>query len=185
MRALNYALIAVSAVLECGCGQSATSAVGAKRLLTADEVAKEVIQINRFSGPPGYEMLSYELRPDNSLAVTRTISEPYPSRTEGPEIFRLSPDVARQIRTDLQIVRPDDLPGIEHSILPVGCHQVFDATPDAAVAFMDPRKRLGVVEVPTSANCQTKAAERARTAVDRAIKQFPTSSVASHFPDKS
>lgn len=172
-------------LLSSGCQQSAVKApeslVGAKSLPTSSELVRETIQINRWGGPRLDHFLSYELRPDNSLTVTHSLRLPGGEKTLGKEAFHLAPDLANQLRTSLWRIRPQTLRGVEYDTLPTGCHVIMDAVPEAAVAFIDVKERIGISSIPPEADCQTEQARQARLLLSQALKSLPASKVATDF----
>ena len=173
-------------LLCCSCERSAIdpseSLVGAKALPPSSALSQEIIQINRGVGGRGYgdDFLSYELRPDNSLAVTHTFRPE--DKVRASETFRLSAEVAEQARGALWRLRPNELQGVEQEIRPTGCDKIYDAGSEVAVAFISPDKRIAVVDVPYRRDCDARSAKIARTIVGEVLTSFPKSNVAAGFP---
>jgi hypothetical protein len=167
------------------------SLVGAKRLPTARTLSREVIQINRGFGSPTSSLLSYELRPDNSLTITLTHRDhdTFKELTDGKEAFELSSGVAAQVRHDLWRLRPSTLQGIETPVRPADCPPPpTDTFPVAAVAFIaeGPKPgveddRLGVIDVPAQYTCDTRQGREARDLIGKVLRSFPRSKVAAEF----
>jgi hypothetical protein len=167
------------------------SLVGAKQLPTARTLAREVIQINQGFGSPAWSLLSYELRPDNSLTITLTHRDhdTFKEVTDGKESFDLSSSVASQVRHDLWRLRPSTLQGIETLVRPADCPPPpTDTFPLAAVAFIaeGPKPgveddRLGVVDVPAQYTCDTRHGGEARALIEKVLRSFPRSKVAAEF----
>lgn len=176
----------IGSVFLCSCERSAIepsdSLVGAKALPSSSALSQEIIQINRDGGGKGYglDFLSYELRPDNLLAVTHIVRPN--DRVRGPETFRLAPNVADQARRALWRLRPAKLEGVEYETRPIGCHKIYDAGSEAAVVFISADKRIGVVDVPYQGDCDTRSAMIARSIVREVLTSFPHSKVAAGFP---
>lgn len=183
---MTAALLLGPLLLCCSCERSAIepseSLVGANALPPSSVLSQEIIQINRGFGGSGYgeDFLSYELRPDNSLAVTHTFRPE--DRVRGSETFRVSAKVAEQARRALWRLRPDELRGVEHETRPTGCDKIYDAGSEAAVAFINPDERIAVVDLPYRGDCDAHSARIARTIVREVLTSFPKSKVAAGFP---
>src|SRR3954452_8522798 len=160
-------------------------------LSTARALSREVIQINRGFGSVTSGLLSYELRPDNTLAITLTHRDRDTSKevTDGKERFDLSGDIASQARHELWRLRPANLQGIEWDVRPADCPPPpTDTFPEAAVAFIaeGPKPgveddRIGVVDVPAQYTCNTRQGIEARDVIEKVLRSFPQSKVATEF----
>ena len=167
------------------------SLVRAKQLPAARTLSQEVIQINRGFGSPTASLLSYELRPDNNLTITLTHrdDDTFKEMTDGKETFALSSNVASQARRDLWRLRPATLQGIETLVRPADCPPPpTDTFPVAAVAFIAEGPKpgveddhLGVVDVPTQETCDTQQGREARDLIEKILRSFPQSKIASEF----
>ena len=164
--------------------------MGAEELPSADNLSQEIIEINRGYGDVSHGFLTYQLRPDNSLAVTHL--DEYREKVVGKETFQLAPHVATQARRMLWRLRPSTLEGqglTRDEFRPVGCQRrgphdfgrlaiVFiDEGEDAGVSD----DQLGVFELPYRASCDTPHASEARDLVERVLRSFPPSRVAAEF----
>ena len=145
-------------------------------------LSRETIEINRGFGGDGFgeHFLSYELAPDNSLAVTHTFRPN--EQVVGREVFFLDHEVAMKARKLLWRLRPDDLQGVDTYVRPSGCVQrwVHD-TPEIAVGFAASREMVGVFDLPRPASCETAAAKTARQMLSGVLASFPRSKVAEEF----
>jgi hypothetical protein len=152
------------------------SLVGAKQLPTARILSREVIEINRGFGSLTSSLLSYELRPDNTLIITLTHRDRDNSKevADGKETFDLSSNVASQARHDLWRLRPATLQSVEWVVRPADCPPPpTDTFPQAAVAFIAeaPKsrvedRRVGVVDVPAQYTCDTGQGRAAREIIE-------------------
>jgi hypothetical protein len=180
MRIVARHLWVVVSLLSGGCEQSKVktpeSLVGAKHLPSASELSRETIQINRWGGPRRDHLLTYELRPDNSLIVTHLLRDKVLAR----EAFALAPDAAGKVRSTLSRVRPEALRGIEYVGRPVGCQPPTDSGDEVAIAFIDERNKIGIFDLPHV--CKDGNADTARRSIAAVMKALPSSKVASAFP---
>jgi hypothetical protein len=187
MRIVARHLWIVALLLSGGCEQSKVKApeslVGAKHLPSASKLSRETIQINRWGGPRRDHLLTYELRPDNSLIVTHILQEPGGDKALAREAFALAPDAARQVRSTLSRVHPEALRGIEYVGYPVGCQPPTDSVDEVAIAFIDERKKIGIFDLPHV--CKDGNAASARSSIAAVMKALPTSKVASAFPQSA
>lgn len=171
------------------------SLVGAKQLPPASVLSKEIIQINQGFGSQTSSLLSYELGPGNTLAITLTHRDhdTFKEVTDGKEAFDLSATVASQVRRDLWRLRPSTLEGIETLVRPADCPPPpTDTFPVAAVAFIaeGPKPgveddRLGVVDVPAQYTCDTRQGREARDLIEKVLRSFPRSTLAAEFDRRS
>jgi hypothetical protein len=168
------------------------SLVGAKELPTSHELSREIIEINRGFGGDGFgsHLLSYELRPNNDLAVThyeRSIEKGEIVR--GSETFHLSGDIAGRTRRILWRMRPTTLEGVEFETRPTGCERQWDHDfGEFAVVFIKEGEkpgvrddRVGVFVIPEPESCDNQAAKLSRALVPQIIDRFPKSKVADSF----
>jgi hypothetical protein len=185
----------VAMLLTSACGRpvlnSSESLVGAQELPSVDDLSREIIQINSGFGDGSMGFLSYELRPDGTLAVTYEAR--HRDKVVGSETFRLAPEVAMRARRMLWRLRPTSLEGqglTRDEIRPVGCQrQGPHDFGEYAVVFIDEGEkreieddRLGAFELPTPESCNTPTASEARQVVGRVLQSFPYSRVAAAFP---
>ena len=195
MRTLAHQLWVATALLVSACDKPAIdpseSLVDAKELPTARVLSREVIQINQGFGSLNSTLLSYELRPDNTLTITLTHRD-YDTQkevTDGKETFDISSNVASEARRDLWRLRPATLQGIESVLRPRDCPPPpTDTFPMAAIAFIaeGPKPgveddRLGVVDVPAQYTCHTRQGREARELIEKVLRSFPQSKVAVEF----
>ena len=194
MRSSLYFLPFVSLLASCDrpAIEASQSLVGAKELPTARELSRETIQMNEGFGGDGFgtHLLSYELRPNNELAVKhyeRSIEKGEVVR--GSETFNLSTDVADRARRSLWRMRPSDLKGLDYEIRPVGCKQQWDHDfGDYTFLFIKEGGEsgvrddlLGVSLIPEPESCDNPAARLARALVPEVLAHFPKSKVANSF----
>ncbi len=169
--------------------QPGESLVGAKNLPPARVLSREIVQINTgFDGfSPG--MLSYELRPDNTLEVSLTFRPKFADKKFGPDIFHLPPKVAAQARQSLWRLRPEQLQGVAYETYPVGCSRPpSDISPDASVVFIaeGPKPgveddRVGIFAEPRYSTCNNPRVRDANDIIGQVLSSFPTSGVAAEY----
>jgi hypothetical protein len=195
MWTLRHQLCAASALLMAGCQQSGVdvsqSLVGAKKLPSTDTLEHEVIQITRSFGSTPSSLLSYELRPDNTLTnrLTRRDRDSLKAIADEKETFNLPSSIASNARRELWRLRPETLQGIEEIVRPADCPRPpVDTSPETAVAFIaegpgpgPEDDRVGVVDVPAQYSCDTGHAKAARQVVKRVLESFPRSKAAAGF----
>jgi len=170
------------------------SLVGATEIPSADDLSRETIYITRGANDWGGDRLSYELRPNDSLSVTHTYSDPRSAAegVKGKETLRMSPGVAAQFRKLMWRVRPGKLEGQgldKDEVRPVGCErQGPHDFGEVGVAFFDEGDaraseddRVGLFELPSANSCNRPAATEAREAVWDALRLLPKSKVAAGF----
>jgi hypothetical protein len=165
------------------------SLVGAKELPSARELSREIIEINTgFDGfSPG--MLSYELRPDNTLEVSLTFRPKYANKKVGPDIFHLPANLAERARQALWRLRPQRLRGVQYETLPPGCPpQPTDTPPDVTVVFIAEGPKLGVEDdqvgvfaLPSPRYCSNRRSLDANNVIALVLELFPTSGVAAEY----
>jgi hypothetical protein len=137
-------LVAVCVVLTaCSNGspvKPSESLVGAQQLPPENVLSREIIQINQGVGswPSAQGALEYELRPDNSLSITRTkMDRDFKRLVVGQETLHLSSSTAAQARRMLWRLRPDTLQGIQVEARPTGCPSPpIDSSPQFFVDFI-------------------------------------------------
>jgi hypothetical protein len=164
----------------CDQAQAPESLVGAKQLPSANQLTHETIQINRWGGPRRDHLLTYELRPDNSLTVTHTLQAVGGDQSLGRDAFKLPPDAADRMRATLSRVRPETLRGVEYVNYPVGCQPPIDSGDEVTVAFIDTRDKIGIFSLPYV--CKEGDAAAARGAIATLMQSLPVSKVARAFP---
>lgn len=170
------------------------SLVGARELPNSRELSRETIQINRSFGV-GYghvvnsHLLSYELRPDNSLSVTHYENGVEKGQVErGSETFELPRDVANNARRAMWRMRPSPLKGVEYDIRPAGCPFRLHDSSEYALLFIKEggetgtrNDLLGFSVVPPPESCNNSTARSARALVRQVLADFPKSKVAASF----
>jgi hypothetical protein len=173
----------VALLLAAGCDQSRSKApdslVGAKHLPPVSELSHETIQINHWGGARRDHLLTYELRPDNTLTVTHSLRAPGGDKTLGREAFGLAADAASQVRLTLSRLRPETLRGVEYVSYPVGCQPPIDSGDEVAIAFIDEHEKIGIFDLPYP--CRDSKAAAARNAIAAVMQSLPTSKVAAAF----
>ncbi len=182
-------------LLTSACGEPALkpseSLVGAKELPSVRDLSREIIQINRGFGSASVGFLSYELRPDGTLAVTH--EERLRDKVVASETFQLAPEVAARARRMLWRLRPATLEGqglTKDETTPMGCQrQGPHDFGEFAVVFIDEGQKrgieddqLGAFDLPYGDSCNTPEASEARKLVARVLQSFPHSRVAAEFP---
>ena len=192
MQALPHFISMFAALLIGACAQpavkSSESLVGAEALPSAHDLSREIIQINRGFGQISEGFLSYELKADGKLVVTH--EDRKVKKIVGTETFQLSGPVADQARHMLWRVRPARLEGIEQDARPLGCErQGPHDFGELAVVFINEGKnagvdddQVGIFELPSPDSCNTRHASESRRLLERVLKSFPASRVATEFP---
>jgi hypothetical protein len=171
-----------------------SSLVGTNRIPSAAILSREVIYIAWDEDNSDDHLLSYELRPDDTLkivhsrygegdALRETISE---------RNVRVSPEIARRARAMIWRVRPakmvDQVDEVA-PVRPVGCNPsgLHDVA-ELGVTFISKGNiknsnddRYGAFELPYSSSCNTSAAIQARKVVWDAIRMLSANKVNSSF----
>lgn len=164
--------------------EGSRSLVGADRLPSSGALSREVVQINRGYGDAGEEFLSYELRPDDTLTITRGRRARHTVR--GADRFRLAARIAGQARRRLWRVRPPTLEGLDaDEARPSGCERRGPHDfGELAVIFIDEGRgpgveddRLGTFELPRPASCDSPQAREARQLIRQVLESFPPSGI--------
>jgi hypothetical protein len=171
--------------------EGSRSLVGADRLPSSSALSREIVQINRGYGEVSTGFLSYELRPDDTLAVTHT--DRARDKVLGEERFRLAPGVAHKARRLLWRLRPATLEGVDaHEARPSGCRRRGPHDfGELAVVFIDEGgspgvedDRVGTFELPVPESCGTPQAREARQVMSQVMGSFPESRVAAGFEQR-
>jgi hypothetical protein len=186
----GVSLVVVS-LLGVSCGRAAIepsqSLVGANDLPSPRVLSREIVQINRGVGGPHF--LSYELRPDNTLAITLSERGVKGEAVRGKETFNLSSELAEHTRRMLWRVRPAKLQGIEYETRPVGCEPRGPHDfGELVVVFINEGDQVGIKDdhvgvfaLPHVDSCRTKDAEEARQLLRQVSDALPESRVAAEF----
>lgn len=191
MRLAAISAASAASLLCASCQRSAIepsqSLVGAKRLPSAQVLSRETILINRGFGTltPGH--LTYELRPDDALAVTFYAKDW--ATVLASELFHLPSRNAAEARQKLWRLRPATLRGIEWEKAPAECPPPpTDTFPETTVAFIAEGPKPGVEDdhigltgLPNPSICNTRGAAEARALVGDVLRSLPTSKVAIDF----
>jgi hypothetical protein len=170
------------------------SLVGAKQLPTAGVLSREAIQINRGFGSISPGLLSYELRPNNTLIITLTHRDraTFKEVTDGRETFHLPPNMASQARRALWRLRPETLRGLDWVTRPSDCPAPpTDTFPESTVVFIAEgpnldidADRIAVVDVPYLSICHARQSVEAHGLVERVLQSLPSSRVAAEYDQR-
>lgn len=191
MKSVIFCAALLSASLLCGSCQrsaikSSQSLAGATELPSAKVLSREIIQINRGFGSLHPGLLSYELRPDDTLVVTFTSHDW--KTVLSKQSFRLSSKDAAVSRRMLWRVRPQELKGIAFEVRPPDCPPPpTDSPAEISVVFFagdhQPLEddRIGIFWLPYADTCRTPQATEARGLLNRVLQSFPRSKVAVEY----
>lgn len=169
------------------------SLVGASGVPSADALAREILYITRGGGDGARDILTHELRPDNSLTVTHTYFDGRGTpgvAVRGKETLHVSPEVAAQVRQLFWRLRPARLEGQgleKDEVRPLGCErQGPHDFGEVAVAFISEGDTpaddgSAVFELPPPESCNTPAAIESRKVVWQALALLPQSEVTAAF----
>lgn len=171
------------AVLICGCDPSvrgtSESLVGATNQPSERDLGRETIIITQRTGPARDHILSYELRPNDVLTVTYSLSELSGETEVAKDTVQLRSSDADNARKSLWRMRPTRLQGIETVVYPVGCRPPIDSNDEVVIVFADNRKRLGIFTLPHS--CKDGNSAVARSIVREVISTLPATETAGDF----
>jgi hypothetical protein len=166
--------------------------VGAKELPSEDKLSRETLYLSRHYRS---YYLSYELRSNNLLTLTRTRDGPTDEAeiVEGKEKIRVSADIARQFRKIVWRLRPEKLEDADKElswpIRPLGCKRRGPHDfGEISIVFVDDENqkssedfRIGFFDLPYESSCNTPAAKEARAVILRGLRLLPPSTVIERF----
>jgi hypothetical protein len=199
----TVATLALIQLLCLSCSEPAVDAskslVGAKKLPPASELSQEIIYIGRGGTAYGGAALSYEWTPDNVLTVTHSFA-PYDGSAEairGQETLTVPPEAAVAARELLRRVHPERLEHrlkfLDREYRPTGCERTGPHDwGETRITFHNQGRAPGIEDdtlavfaLPTTANCNTHAAEEAREVVSKLLRTLPRSEVAAGFEESN
>ena len=171
-----------------------SSLVGANRIPSAAILSREVIYMAWDKDNSDGHLLSYELRPDDTLTIAHTTFGKGDALREtiSEQTIRVSPKIAKRARAMIWRVRPPKMVGQIDEVAPVrpvGCKPSgFHDFAELGVTFISKGKanninddRYGAFELPYLSSCNTSAAVQARKVVWEVIRVLPTNKVRSNF----
>lgn len=161
--------------------EPAQSLVGSKSLPSLADLHKETIALARMGGKDGKDTLTIEIRPTNEIVVSHFRGQD--KTPVAQETGHLSGQQGESIRRMLWRVRPDYGAPAQKTI-PLGCHYVYDAGYDWAVAYVrgDKPANFVIFTLPYREYCQTAAYAQARDLIGAVLGALPRSNVIQGFP---
>jgi hypothetical protein len=184
MRFEVVAIGASAALAVAGCHRASEppkSLVGATKLPSPADLQKETIIIARMGGKDANDQLNIEVRPTDQVVAAH-----YRGRDRAlvaQESLHVSAQQAESLRRMLWRLRPDDGAPAQKTI-PLGCHYVYDAGFDWAVAYLREDKPANFLEftLPYPEYCNTPAYAEARELIGAVVGALPRSDVVQRFP---
>lgn len=185
-------------VLCAGCDipaiEPGSSLVGTNRIPSAAILSREVIYMAWDEDNSDGYLLSYELRPDDTLTIVHSrYGEGDALRvTISERTVRVSPEIARRARAMIWRVRPakmvDQVDEVA-PVRPVGCkHSGLHDVGELGVTFISKGNskninddRYGAFELPYTSSCNTSAAIQARKVIWGASRLLSANTVNSSF----
>ncbi len=161
--------------------QQVQSLVGAKNLPSMADLHKETIALARMGGKDAKDTLTIEIRPTDEVVVSHSRGQDKAPLAQ--ETGHLSGVKAESIRRRLWRLRPDDGAPAQNTI-PLGCHYVYDAGYDWAVAYVrkDKPANFAMFTLPYAEYCNTPAYAEARDLIRAVVAALPHSNVIQQFP---
>jgi hypothetical protein len=183
----TFGIAVASALLLGAChkpsSQEFGSLVGVKKMPSGEALNHETILINLRYSPTTPRMLTYELRPDNTITITQSLSEPGGDKDISKEVLTLVPAKTARMRAYLWRLRPSKLADLSAITYPTDCHPPIDASSELTVAFVDPERNVGVFALPYI--CKNGASAEARKVARAAIAVIPRTKTAEAFSANS
>ena len=159
-----------------------SSLTDAKNLPSESDLKKEIIIIWRDVRDD--KLLNYELHPDNQLLV-RLYRRGAQDKPLAEDRIVMGAREADQARRLLWRLRPEN-DASEAKSLPLGCDYVTDRVAATGVAFSrDNLSHLELFSLPFPEECQSPAAQEARTILVDVLRSLPKSNVAAPYPPTS
>jgi hypothetical protein len=193
MRPLVHRSWLLTVLLAAACDGSpidpSRSLVGAKKLPSAQMLARETIQIEREFGGPGAQRLTFQLRPDDKLTIILAAATD-PQTQSKTQTFHLSSGIAEDARSNLWRVRPEQQgAGVN---LPSDCPPRSAANaPALTVVFTSPtpnarfdNSHRAVFGLPPQSVCNTEKAKEARNLIRSVIHSFPPSNLPAEYSQR-
>ena len=134
--------------------------------------------------------LWFVLGADRVLTVARyrTTSEIIRPSVEGrstglerADRVRLSPAAFAEMRSRLALFRPETLAPTGTSVLPAGCHYIFDAGEEVTISFVGPDDRFGQFSRQGERECNSGSAHRLDEVLSEILASFPRTEAARGF----